>query len=639
MADRDAKATCEPIDLSEEPEFEVGPLTVRPAERAVVMGDQRRLLQPRVMKVLIALAQTRPGVVSRDRLIDRCWDGRIVGDDSLNRCILALRHLAQDLTPAPFAIHTIPRIGHRLIEFPAAAGVIRTTGSAAAGSLEAPRQTRGIRRKHEVWAALLGVAAIATTAILLGPTWPGSSSGGTLPMTVLIQPADAGHESRALAEDLTTTLPHLTVTSPIQLASHPRRSVGRRDVIIELRGTASSEPYGATIALKNASGTGMLWSDKIHQPSAKIADLKQQVAAVSGQVLLCLGEALNSKPEPLKPRTLQLYLNGCAKLANLMGREAESVVPIFSEVVRDAPLFEPGWDKLLIAAANVAEHTGARHDRERLKMQLASARKVNPRSAAAHLVQVLLLPATAYQQRMRLADQAVEFNPSSALAYGTRAQALQMVGRMRDAVVDSRRATQLDPLSPAARDSYIFALAGAGLVDAARRELGESERLWPGASNVAAAQFAFHLRFGDPAKARGYLRSEPAADWMNAASYLDARSKPTAENINRAMRDAERLHRASPQTLHHLIQVYGEFNHEDRLLDLLLNGPEKRLDSLGLTFRPAVVDFWRDRRALLVAKRAGLLAYWLSTDQWPDFCASSDFPYDCRAEGRKIGNS
>src|SRR5215207_10947789 len=77
------------IDLASEPEFEVGGLTVKPSERAVVRNGERRELQPRVMRVLIALAQARPVVVSRDRLIERCWEGRIVGDDALNRCILA----------------------------------------------------------------------------------------------------------------------------------------------------------------------------------------------------------------------------------------------------------------------------------------------------------------------------------------------------------------------------------------------------------------------------------------------------------------------------------------------------------------------------------------------------------------------
>ena len=115
MVDPGPLPAADRIDLGEEPVFDLGGMRVRPAERTIILNGERRELQPRVMQVLVALAKGRPEVVSRDRLIEQCWDGRIVGDDALNRCILALRHLAQDFTPPPFVIETVPRIGHRLL--------------------------------------------------------------------------------------------------------------------------------------------------------------------------------------------------------------------------------------------------------------------------------------------------------------------------------------------------------------------------------------------------------------------------------------------------------------------------------------------------------------------------------------------
>lgn len=104
------------IDLGKSPEFGIGGICVRPAELLVVGGDIRRELQPRVMQVLIALARANPDVVSREQLSNLCWGGRVVGDDALNRCILALRHLAAEFPGPPFTIQTIPRVGHRLME-------------------------------------------------------------------------------------------------------------------------------------------------------------------------------------------------------------------------------------------------------------------------------------------------------------------------------------------------------------------------------------------------------------------------------------------------------------------------------------------------------------------------------------------
>ena len=111
------KAGAARIDLAATPDFDLGRLRIRPARRQVTTdGADSRDLEPRVMKVLIALAQARPEVVSRDTLIDLCWDGRIVSDDSINRCILALRNLARQIDPPPFSIETFPRIGYGLVE-------------------------------------------------------------------------------------------------------------------------------------------------------------------------------------------------------------------------------------------------------------------------------------------------------------------------------------------------------------------------------------------------------------------------------------------------------------------------------------------------------------------------------------------
>src|SRR3954471_20120037 len=104
------------INLAETPDFDLGGLRVSPAHREVRKDEDRRELEPKVLQVLVALATAESEVVSRDRLIEQCWDGRIVGDDALNRCIVALRHLAKQFSPEPFAIETVTRVGYCLLE-------------------------------------------------------------------------------------------------------------------------------------------------------------------------------------------------------------------------------------------------------------------------------------------------------------------------------------------------------------------------------------------------------------------------------------------------------------------------------------------------------------------------------------------
>ncbi|HEX8623908.1 MAG TPA: winged helix-turn-helix domain-containing protein [Allosphingosinicella sp.] len=120
------------IELALTPEFGLGGVLVRPARRQIrVADDDCRELEPRVMQVLVALAMARGAVVSRDRLIDTCWRGRIVGDDSLNRCVVALRRLAREIEPKPFTIETIKRVGYCLVENRPKAETANVSGEAS----------------------------------------------------------------------------------------------------------------------------------------------------------------------------------------------------------------------------------------------------------------------------------------------------------------------------------------------------------------------------------------------------------------------------------------------------------------------------------------------------------------------------
>jgi len=104
------------VVLADEPPFALGDLTVRPALRQVVCADNsEHILEPRVMQVLVALARAQGGIVSRDKLIEQCWEGRIVGEDAINRVIGRLRQFAQSDAANAFRIETVPRVGYRLL--------------------------------------------------------------------------------------------------------------------------------------------------------------------------------------------------------------------------------------------------------------------------------------------------------------------------------------------------------------------------------------------------------------------------------------------------------------------------------------------------------------------------------------------
>lgn len=102
------------VDLAREADFVLGPLTVRPSLRLVVRDGREEAIQPRVMQVLVALARAQGAVVSREELVETCWDGIIVGDDSITHSIAKVRQLADCGGVRAFEIDTIPRVGYRL---------------------------------------------------------------------------------------------------------------------------------------------------------------------------------------------------------------------------------------------------------------------------------------------------------------------------------------------------------------------------------------------------------------------------------------------------------------------------------------------------------------------------------------------
>lgn len=103
------------IDLAGAGERRLGPLLMRPQLRALVREDgSEEVIEPRVMQVLVALAEAEGGVVSRDALIARCWDGRVVGEDAINRVISRLRRSVQR-AGGGLRIETVNKVGYRLI--------------------------------------------------------------------------------------------------------------------------------------------------------------------------------------------------------------------------------------------------------------------------------------------------------------------------------------------------------------------------------------------------------------------------------------------------------------------------------------------------------------------------------------------
>ena len=103
-----------PIVLAHEEPFRLGGIEVKPAIRSVSANGKHEIVEPRVMQVLVALARADGTVLSREDLIAMCWEGRIVGDDAINRVMSRLRRIGDGIGKRSFVVETVTRVGYRL---------------------------------------------------------------------------------------------------------------------------------------------------------------------------------------------------------------------------------------------------------------------------------------------------------------------------------------------------------------------------------------------------------------------------------------------------------------------------------------------------------------------------------------------
>jgi len=165
-------------------DFRIGDRTIVPTLNQILHGGSAVHVEPKVMRVLLAVAARRGEVARRDELIQEVWGDAFVTDDVLKRCISDLRKaLGDDRQHARF-IETIPKVGYRLVApvEPAEPVAESDRGSpslppsavsgpqqevnrdSALGPAPSPIVGRAVRRR---WIAISGTAAVLVGAVVL----------------------------------------------------------------------------------------------------------------------------------------------------------------------------------------------------------------------------------------------------------------------------------------------------------------------------------------------------------------------------------------------------------------------------------------------------------------------------------------
>src|SRR5499433_2797060 len=96
-------------------------------------SDGRTLrIEPKVMGVLLCLAEHPGETLSKEQLFQAVWPNIIVTEDVLKRCIAELRRAFDDDARNPHIIETISKRGYRLLAPVSAIATAATTAAPAA---------------------------------------------------------------------------------------------------------------------------------------------------------------------------------------------------------------------------------------------------------------------------------------------------------------------------------------------------------------------------------------------------------------------------------------------------------------------------------------------------------------------------
>ncbi|MFZ3321191.1 MAG: tetratricopeptide repeat protein [Usitatibacter sp.] len=261
-------------------------------------GDTVRI-EPKVMEVLMALADRAGQVVSRDDLLAVVWPGVIVGDDALTQSIIKLRKALGDNPRAPSYIETISKRGYRLI------APVRSDEPAPLQS-PAPARRRILVPGVAAGLALLLVAAGFHFFGSRSQTPPDSRAGleaadeekaGLLTVTVLPfeavgAGAEQGYLARGISSDLMTDLSRLSGLRLIGAPGNTARyvvsgSVQREGAILrvnvrlidsrtneQLWSRRFERPIGDPFAIQNDISSGL-----VAQLPGKISDAERRHVA------------------------------------------------------------------------------------------------------------------------------------------------------------------------------------------------------------------------------------------------------------------------------------------------------------------------------------------------------------------------
>ncbi len=601
---------------------------------------------------ILSMLLEKPGqVVTRDEMQQRLWpaDTFVDFEHSLNTAIKKLRGVLGDSPENPRYIETIPRVGYRFIAPVQEINAPRTAGRevpAPANFAEpqeraAPPVSRRSWRRFAVAAVVIvAVGVVAVFAWRMSHLRPELAREkvalAVLPFSNLT--GDAGQEyfSDGLTEEMIVQLGEM---------DPERMSVIARTSVMHYKGSSEALPQigselgvqyvlegsvrrdssrvRITTELVRVKDQTPVWSREYDRELAGLLTLQHEVAQeVADEMRITLGEkpkraiASGGKPaiSPESYAAYDLYLQGRYFWNKRTEEGFRRAADYFQRAIDRDPRYAPAYAGLADTDGLMSTWYDGPPGELMPKGRAAALKALQLDDTLAEAHTSLALIAENYDYDWQTAEKefkrAIQLEPDYATAHQWYAESLSWQGRFDEALAESEKARQLDPLSIIIAADHAWILYYGRQYDRALAQSRAVLNMDPHAPHAGSVVIYSYIQEGKFAEAQkfveqsGLTHQDPWFWVMEAVVYGYWGHVAEAQD---ALRKAERFDWIPEQRIEALLVAYTAVGRKDEAIVLLQEAVGSRSNVVtGLKVDPIYDPLRSDSRFQKVLQEAGL---------------------------------
>jgi TolB-like protein/DNA-binding winged helix-turn-helix (wHTH) protein len=459
-------------------DFQIADWRVEPRLNTVSRDGTATRLEPKVMAVLVCLAQHAGEPVSKEELLRTVWPDTFVTEDVLKRSVFELRRVLEDDARQPRIIQTIPKSGYRLLVR------VNTLDDAGDVALVPVRdEPSRASRRGRLLVLIIGLATllmlVAVGGYKLREQFGNRSrssqirSIAVLPLENLSGDPAQQYFSDGMTDALITNLAQIGTLKVISRTSsmqykHPKKSL--REIASELdvegiiEGTVqrSGDRMRITAQLIDGRTDQHLWANSYERDLRDAFALERDIThdivnQVQGRIT-SLSQSPIPQPQTTNPKALEAYLQGIYHL-NAYGRgageeEMKDAAEYFQRAIDADPSFVLAY--IGMAKAHNDLPASSPEDVALSKKAAEKALTLDPKSAEALGILANIkwekdLDWSGAEQQYR---QSIGLNPNIAFVRDQLCTLLAETGRTDEASRECQIAQELEPDRP--RLPYVF---------------------------------------------------------------------------------------------------------------------------------------------------------------------------------------